>query len=269
LLIEKEKAFAHFFTSLDCLCIVVVVFFSFFFLISCAMEGGYAQVVESSEPQIYSQNSAWMMSSSSIPQFQTHGPSLKVPSAFQNVGNSFSQSPYVRLPYSDNEVQEVGYQPPSQISSHNQQFLQSSNFLQPPFFSQPKVFRDVGKSVLLEVKKEGESKVVPKKRDRGPTKSKGGEKEAKKSKKFEEKACFEEGEKDDNDESLHWKDEEVETLIAVRGELAQEFSKAAKKQGMCSIYRLQLQYLEILMIFLLSAKCLSKTEVPFGAFAFA
>ena len=45
------------------------------------MEGEYSQDVESSEPQVYSQNSAWMMGSSSIPQFQTHGPSLRA-SAF-------------------------------------------------------------------------------------------------------------------------------------------------------------------------------------------
>ena len=105
--------------------------------------------------------------------------------------------------------------------------------MQPQFCSQPEVFRDVGKNVLLEVKKEGEPKVVPKKRGRGLAKAKGGEKGVKKSKKIEEKkACSEEGDKDDDEESSHWKDEEVETLIAVCGELAEEFSKAVKKQGM-------------------------------------
>ena len=105
--------------------------------------------------------------------------------------------------------------------------------MQPQFCSQHEVFRDVGKNVLLEVKKEGEPKVVPKKRGRGPTKAIGREKGVKKNKKIEEKkACSEEGDKDDDEESSHWKDEEVETLIVVCGELANFFSKAAKKQGM-------------------------------------
>lgn len=58
----------------------------------------------------------------------------------------------------------------------------------------------------------------------------------KKSKKVEEKVCSEEGEKDDDDEHSYSKDEEVDTLVAVcrelGRELAEEFSKAAKKQGM-------------------------------------
>ena len=154
-------------------------------------------------------------------------------SAFQGAGNNFSQPPPTRLPYSDNDLQKLGYHPSPQTSSHNQHLSNSPNFLQPQFCSQPEVFRDVGKNVLLEVKKEGEPKVVPKKRSRGPAKAKGGEKGVKKSKKIEEKkACSEEGDKDDDEESSHWKDEEVETLIAMRGELAEEFSKAAKKQGM-------------------------------------
>ena len=72
------------------------------------MEGGYFQDVEGREPQNFSQNSAWMMSASSIPQFQTHGPSLK-PNAFQGEGKNVLESSFGRLPYSDNDLQEVGY----------------------------------------------------------------------------------------------------------------------------------------------------------------
>ena len=95
-----------------------------------------------------------MMSSSSIPQFQTHGPSLR-PNAFEEKGKNVLESSYSRLPYSDNDLQEVGYQPPPHM------FSQSRDFFQPPYYSQPRFLSDVEKNVLLEVKKEGEPKLVP------------------------------------------------------------------------------------------------------------
>lgn len=49
------------------------------------------------------------------------------------------------------------------IPLHDQHLSHSQKNSQLRFCSQPQVFRDVGKTVLLEVKEEGEPKVVPKK----------------------------------------------------------------------------------------------------------
>jgi hypothetical protein len=82
---------------------------------------------------------------------------------------------------------------------------------------------DFGKNVLLEVKKEGEPNVVPKKRGRGLAKKKGASKSTKTSKVAAPKAPSKnasvkekvDGEDSGDDDNSRWKDNKVETLIAV------------------------------------------------------
>jgi hypothetical protein len=127
----------------------------------------------------------------------------------------------------------MGYQPlppnfiPRQYVQQGLDFLQLGSVI------------NFGKNVLLEVKKEGEPNVVSKKRGRDPTKEKGASKSAKTSKATVPKAAAKkasvkekvDGKDNRDDDNSRWKDNEVETLIVVRGELEVEFSKAAKKQG--------------------------------------
>ena len=129
-------------------------------------------------------------------------------------------------------------------------FSQSRDFFLPPYCAQPGFLSDTRTNVLLEVKKEGEPKLVPKKRGRGPAKAKGAKKGKriavkvikKKAEKEKEKATIpdsevqeveeDDKEEDEEEENSRWKDDEVDTLIAVQRELEEEFSKVAKKQGM-------------------------------------
>jgi hypothetical protein len=92
------------------------------------------------------------------------------------VESNFTQSPYIRLPFSAHDVQEMDYQSPPSNFIPRQYVQQILDFLQLVSMS------NFGKNVLLKVKKGRELNVVPKKRGRGPTKEKNASKSVKISK---------------------------------------------------------------------------------------
>ena len=161
---------------------------------------------------MWSQNSEWMRggtpfstrpistpSTISLGQFQ-HGPSLFAShsSAFLSTSTPLPR----RLPHSERELEEIGTQIPV--------------------------------SDILEMKKEeGAAQAIakenPKKRGR-PRKEKIAVKA--KTKKKAKTPVIELDSDEEDAAPTKWKDYEVETLIAIRGEMDEEFARTANKQGM-------------------------------------
>lgn len=186
------------------------------------MEGySAAKEYRDSEGQMWSQNSEWMRGGtpfSTLPistpftisegQFQ-HGPNLFAShsSAFLRTSTPLPR----RLPHSERELEESGTQIPV--------------------------------SEILELKKEeGPAQAIvkenPKKRGR-PRKEKTAVKE-----KPKKKATTTVVHLDSDEEDVaptKWKDYEVETLIAIRGEMDEEFARTANKQGMNAWVKLQVR----------------------------
>jgi hypothetical protein len=190
---------------------------------------GYSQDGEfsQSQGQAWSQNSPWM--SYSQPQFQPISPQMHV-SNFDHFGTG---SPRYFMP--------LGMPPcnGSDLQPSSEEVTPSSN----------------ARNYLMDMKKEeairaavkalnGEDVPVVKKRGRPP---KGGKTNATaKKKKMEittKKATKEVvnlagSDSEEENASRKWRDYEVETLISIRGEMEEEFSRCTKKQGlyMCFIF---------------------------------
>jgi hypothetical protein len=176
-----------------------------------SMEGYSADgEIRDSQGQMWSQNSEWMRFSNPISLPPNHVPAEIPQLRFQHAPNLFSSHssrylslsspPFQRLPHSERELEEIGTQIPCSEFSRGKE--------------------------ILEVKKE-EGKVpksAPKKRGR-PSKEKTVTKKAKTS------IIDLEDMEDVEDKKTKWKDFEVETLIALRGEMDEEFARAANKQG--------------------------------------
>ena len=184
---------------------------------------GYSQDGEfsQSQGQAWSQNSPWM--SYSQPQFQPISPQMHV-SNFDRFGTG---SPRYFMP--------LGMPPcnGSDLQPSSEEVTPSSN----------------ARNYLMDMKEEeairaavkalnGEDVPVVKKRGRPP---KGGKTNAPaKKKKMEittKKATKEVvnlagSDSEEENASRKWRDYEVETLISIRGEMEEEFSRCAKKQGL-------------------------------------
>ncbi len=208
-------------------CFVHAIFFAdfllcfakFFVTFVSSMEGYNADgEIRDSEGQIWSQNSEWMRFSNPISLPPNHVPTEIPQSRFQHAHNLFpshssrylslSSPPFQRLPHSERELEEIGTQIPcSEISR--------------------------GKEILEVNKEEGKvPKSAPKKRGR-PPKEKTIVKKAKTS------IIDLEDIDDVEDSKTKWRDFEVETLIALRGEMDDEFARAANKQGFFSPIKLK------------------------------
>jgi hypothetical protein len=170
---------------------------------------GYGPDNEYSQSQIgqeWSQNSEWMTrfpvpNFSENPQLQfAHGPNMFT--SGQSAFEGYPTPPYRRLPYSeDREIENIGQET---------EILQGAE--------------------ILEVKREEAAakgpQLVARKRARAtPAKEKA--------KKKGKKTVIELGSDEEEEATVvKWKDIEVETLIAIRGKMEEEFSKTANKQGM-------------------------------------
>ena len=211
-------------TVLCCFLHVFLLFLPRIFSLSFHLMEGYNVEGEcrDSEGHTWSQNSEWMkfatpfsLPPSNVPsriaqvQFQ-HGPNLLHlhPSAFFPTSTPFLR----RLPHSERELEEIGTQIP------HTEFMR-------------------GKEILEVKQEEGARKVSeapPKKRGR-PRKEKTAVKE--KPKKKVKATVIELEESDEEDTTpTKWKDYEVETLIAIRGEMDEEFARTTNKQHMEFLY---------------------------------
>lgn len=209
---------------------------------------GYSQDGEfsQSQDQAWSQNAPWM--SFSQPQIQPISPQLHA-SSFDRFGGNSSKffSPFGLPGMSGSRLrQSVGssaeiFSPPLGRQFYSGSDLQLSEEAVEKF-----------RNPLMDVKEEeeireaakalnGEVEPTPKKRGRP---AKGGKSSApppskKKTTKLTKKKNVEvvelDGSSDEEEElTRKWRDYEVETLIAIRGEMEEEFSRCAKKQGMCT-----------------------------------
>ena len=216
----------------------------FFVMEDYSQDGEFSQ----SQGQGWSQNSPWMTFSQ--PQFQPISPQMHV-SNFDRFGTRGAGifSP-LRLPglSGSNLRQSIGSSAgiflPLQMPRNSGLDLQQSSEEVTP--------NENAKNALMDVKEEeaifaaakaltGEDVPTSKKRGRP---SKGGKTSApptkKKSQKTTKKAAKEvvdlggDSSSEEEGSTRKWRDYEVETLIAIRGEMDEEFSRCAKKQGMLS-----------------------------------
>jgi hypothetical protein len=153
---------------------------------------GFSQDASGSETQQWSQNSPWM--SWNQPQFGVHGPSL----GSRNFNN-------FQL-YNDEDVEVIGTQ--------MQQYVEDSREMS---------MREEAENVSRK-----EADIGKKKRGR-PVGAKSKAAPKKKAKVVEVDLGDSEGEEE---APIKWRDYEIETLIAIRGEMEEEFAKSARKQGM-------------------------------------